>query len=234
MINNALDIAAAKQQLQIAGRVQIPQYLQDDAAHLLRHHLLHEVPWTLALRDADGSRTLDAETYRRMDDEARAALFKRTANAARGGGYHFAYDSYQMITAYQEGRDPGLLLHRILEFFNTPDYLAFARELTGEPAIRRIGAQATCYRRGQFLRQHSDEDQREGRLFAYVINLSQHWHADWGGLLHFVDTAGSITETFLPRWNALSLFRVPTEHLVSMVEPWADEERYAITGWMLR
>ena len=67
-----------------------------------------------------------------------------------------------------------------------------------------------------------------------MINLSRHWRADWGGLLHFVDAAGSVSEPFLPRWNALSLFRVPTEHMVSTVEPWADEERYAITGWMMR
>ena len=234
MINNDLDVSAARTQLHATGRVQIPRFLQDHAAQLLRDHLVNEVPWTLALRDANGPRTIDAHAYNSMDDLARTALFSTTAHGARGGGYHFAYDSYQMVTAYQQGRDPGLLLHRILEFFNTPDYLAFARELTGEPAIRRIGAQATRYRRGQFLRQHSDEDQNEGRLFAYVINLSQHWRADWGGLLHFVDSAGSVSETFLPRWNALSLFRVPTEHIVSTVEPWADEERYAITGWMLR
>jgi Rps23 Pro-64 3,4-dihydroxylase Tpa1-like proline 4-hydroxylase len=35
------------------------------------------------------------------------------------------------------------------------------------------------------------------------------------------------------RWNALSIFRVPQPHLVSLVSPWAGENRIAITGWFL-
>ena len=39
--------------------------------------------------------------------------------------------------------------------------------------------------------------------------------------------------TFMPRWNSLSLFAVPAGHAVSLVSPWAEGERLAITGWML-
>ncbi len=38
----------------------------------------------------------------------------------------------------------------------------------------------------------------------------------------------------MPHWNALSLFKVPQAHSVSLVSPWAGEPRYAITGWFLR
>ena len=80
--------------------------------------------------------------------------------------FRFVYDSYMMVRAYQEGRDPGLLLHRVLELFNSPDYLGFARVLTGDAHIRRVNAQATRYRRGHFLRYHTDIDSNEGRLYA--------------------------------------------------------------------
>lgn len=138
-----------------------------------------------------------------------------------------------MVTAYKEGRDPGLLLHRVLELFNSPDYLGFVQALTGDARIRRVNAQATRYRPGHFLRWHTDEDHDEGRLYAYVLNLSRQWQADWGGLLQFIDADGQVMGTFLPRWNTLSLFAVPAGHAVSLVAPWAREDRLAITGWFL-
>jgi SM-20-related protein len=163
-------------------------------------------------------------------------LFADTAaSAGQEGddGFRFAYDSYMMVRAYQERRDPGLLLHRVLELFNSPDYLSFARHLTGDTRIRRINAQATRYRPGQFLRHHNDEELDEGRLYAYVLNLSRGWQADWGGLLQFIGSDGRVQDTFLPIWNTLSLFAVPAGHAVSLVAPWAGDDRLSITGWML-
>lgn len=233
MLHPRLDIAGLRARLRTHGRVQVEQFLQPDAATRLHDCLAQEVPWTLALRDAAGARTLPAADYAAMSPAAVDALLRDTATGAGGGAFRFAYDSYMMVRAYTEGRDPGLVLHRILEFLNTPPYLEFCRTLTGDPRIRRVNAQATRYRPGHFLRTHSDEDTNEGRLYAYVINLSRDWKADWGGLLQFTDPDGRVAETFLPRWNTLSLFAVPADHAVTMVMPWAERNRLAITGWWL-
>jgi Rps23 Pro-64 3,4-dihydroxylase Tpa1-like proline 4-hydroxylase len=64
-----------------------------------------------------------------------------------------------------------------------------------------------------------------------VINLSRNWQADWGGLLQFLDSDGEVVRTLMPRFNTISLFRVPADHLVSPVAPFATGARYAITGW---
>lgn len=237
VINEGLDIGHWRAALQQAGRVQIDDYLQPAAAERLRQCLQREVPWTLALRDAEGSRTIDHATYAAMPGETVAQLLASTAagaSVAVDDGFRFAYDSYMMVTAYKEQRDPGLLLHRILELFNSPDYLAFLRALTGDARVRRVNAQATRYRPGHFLRFHTDEDHSEGRLYAYVLNLSRTWSADWGGLLQFIGDDGRVQETFLPRWNTLSMFAVPAGHAVSLVAPWAGEDRLAITGWLLK
>jgi len=236
VINPGLDLAFWREQLRRNGRVQVAGYLQPDAAERLRTCLAQEVPWTLALRDAQGARTIDHATYSALTDEQARQLFADTAASAGqegDNGFRFAYDSYMMVRAYQERRDPGLLLHRVLELFNSPDYLAFARHLTGDTRIRRVNAQATRYRPGQFLRHHNDEELDEGRLYAYVLNLSRGWQADWGGLLQFIGSDGRVQDTFLPIWNTLSLFAVPAGHAVSLVAPWARDDRLSITGWML-
>lgn len=234
MIDPSLDLPRWRAELARHSRAQVGPFLQADAAEALRRCLVEEVPWSLAIRDAEGPRAIRAEQLRAMGPEAEAALVDGAARHARDG-YGFAYESYMMVTAYKEGRDPHLVLHRVLEFFNSPDYLAFLRALTGEPAIRRLDAQATRYRPGHFLNHHDDSDAAgEGRLYAYVLNLSCDWRADDGGLLHFIGPDGAVTATLLPRFNTLSLFRVPQGHLVSMVAPWARSDRLAITGWMMR
>lgn len=236
MINESLDIRYWREALQRNSRVQIDDYLQPAAAERLRSCLEREVPWTLALRDAAGSRTIDHATYAAMPADAVSQLLASTAGNASGtahDGFRFAYDSYMMVSAYKEQRDPGLLLHHVLELFNSPEYLAFLRALTGDPRVRRVNAQATRYLPGHFLRFHTDEDHSEGRLYAYVLNLSRAWVADWGGLLQFIGDDGRVQETLVPRWNTLSMFAVPAGHAVSLVAPWAGEHRLAITGWLL-
>lgn len=237
MINPAVDPAGWRATLQREGRVQVGDFLQPEVAQQLRQCLQDEVPWTLALRDVDGPRTINNERYRALSDHELARLLADIGEGARDDrsddGFRFVYDSYMMVTAYQQKRDPGLLLHRVLEVFNSPGYLDAMRALTGDPGIRRVNAQATRYRPGHFLNFHTDADSHEGRRFAYVLNLSRDWQEDWGGLLQFVDDDGRVTDHFLPRWNSLSLFQVPAGHAVSMVAPDAGGDRLAITGWLL-
>ena len=230
MISDDIDPARWRGELAARGRVQIPGYLQEEAAGQLTHCLAEEVPWTLAYR-GDGEPAVRAHAeLQAMDGEAYAALLRTLAGQARGH-YGFAYESYMMVRAYNEGRDPGLLLHRVLEFLNSPEHLVFARMLTGENRIRRVSAQATRYRPGHFLRRHNDFNESDQRLYAYVINLSSDWQADWGGQLQFLDAEGGVLETFLPRRNSLSLFKVPADHLVTPVAALAEQDRLSVTGW---
>ncbi len=230
MINEALDIGAARATLLRMGRVQLRDYLQPDAAAKLERCLLEDVPWNLGLREDDVARTVRADELAALDEVAHAALLARVQRAARGK-YAFAYENYMMVQAYKLGYDPDLLLHPLLEFLNSPQHIAYLHVLTGDDRIRRINAQATRYRPGHFLRQHNDSHASDGYLFAYVLNLTRDWQADWGGLLQFIDARGAVEQTFMPVYNSLSLFRVPADHAVSLVAPWAERPRLAITGW---
>lgn len=237
MIDPGFDPAPWRARLQRDGRVQVPAFLQPDVARRLQQCLLHEVPWTLALRDAHGPRTIDAPAYAAMDECAVAALLDaardtRDAPDDAHAQFRFAYDSYMMVRAYKEGRDPGLPLHRVLETFNSPGFIALARALTGDARIGRVDAQATRYRPGHFLREHNDVHEGQGRLYAYVLNLGPAWRPDWGGLLHFIE-ADAVTATFVPAFNTLNVFRVPVAHAVSQVMPWARHPRVSITGWWM-
>lgn len=222
MISNELDITPYRQRLAQTGRVQIPGFLQEEAAGRLADCLRREVPWVTAERGLPDSAPWTGDTARQRMPEA----YRRAAS-----GFHFVYDRYLMVEAMREGRDPQLLLHPVLAFFNSEPYLEFIRELTGDNSLAMVGAQATRYLPGQFLRLHDDHHEDEARRYAYVLNLSRRWEVDWGGLLHFVDQDGGHLDALLPRFNSLSLFKVPAKHFVGVVAPWAQEPRLAITGW---
>lgn len=99
--------------------MQVEQYLQPPAAERLHRCLRDEVPWTLALRDGAGACTIDHAAYAAMDAATYARLVAQTAAGAQAQ-FGFAYDSHMMVTAYQQRRDPGLLLHGVLNSSTRP------------------------------------------------------------------------------------------------------------------
>ena len=233
MINNDLLLEPWRARLRAHGRVQIPGFLQEPSALRLHQCLSEEVPWETAQRSdavlADGQ-DRSPPPGSAADEVALAATCLRARE-----GFEFYFDRYRMIDARRDGTDPQLVLHAVVDFLNSPQFLDFARQLTGDPAIRMVSAIGVRYRAGHFLRAHNDLANDENRAFAYVINLSRQWSPDWGGLLQFLDPEQRrVVDTFTPLWNSLSLFRVPQPHVVSLVAPWAGSARYSITGWFRR
>ena len=70
------------------------------------------------------------------------------------------------------------------------------------------------------------------RRAAYTIGLTRTWRPDWGGQLMFHDEAGDVVRGLLPRFNVLTLFKVPLLHSVAPVAPYAAAPRFMITGWL--
>lgn len=231
MLNPSLDFPTYWRRFVECGRVQMRQVLLPELAEQLHDHLNGKVCWQLAVRDEDGvSRARDVGSLDDVDEPGYQREMHAAAIRARQR-YGFVYETHMMVRAYRERRDPDSILHRVLEYMNAAPYLEFCRTVAAEQAIRRVSAQATRFRPGMFLKAHNDFDAAEGRVVAYVLNLSRDWQPDWGGLLQFLDDDGGIAETFVPHFNSLSLFRVPAQHCVSLVAPWALRPRLAITGW---
>lgn len=120
----------------------------------------------------------------------------------------------------------------VLDFLNGPDFLGFVRAVTGDDRIDFADAQATRYRPGHVLTGHDDAAEGKNRLYAYVLNLTRDWRADWGGVLAFEGADGHIEEGFAPAFNALNIFAVPMRHAVTQVASFAPRDRLSITGWL--
>ncbi|MDH3946856.1 MAG: hypothetical protein OET45_09305, partial [Chromatiales bacterium] len=171
MFNPDLDRAAIRAEFQRRGRVRIDNALLPQVAERLRACLLQEVPWGLAYLGRDGKGvTLRQEEMRAMDAGARHELNQWIQSSAKTR-YQFAYETYMIVTAYKEGRDPQLPLHRLLEFLNSAPGIRFFSDVSGLDNLIKADAQATRYLPGHFLKTHDDSGSTRAREIAYVIGL---------------------------------------------------------------
>jgi len=222
--------AAAVGRLVGTGRTRVADLLPAAEATALHALLDHgPVDWQRAI-ETPGDVEVPVALFEAQPIEEQIRIMSRVHAEARDS-FQFIFDRWRIDVGGQASPAAPALLADLHRRFNSPEFVAFARALTGDDRIAYVDAQATRFLPGHFLNRHSDQLDRAGRLYAYVLNLCPRWRVEWGGLLQFLDDEGDVTETLTPGFNTLNLFRVPQPHAVSMVSPFAGAPRLSITGW---
>ncbi len=229
-LDPGLDAGALARIFAARGRVHIARFLAPGSAELLLDHLKSRADWRLVINQGEKLFELDRDAQAALDPERRNQLETAVLAGARRG-FQFRYETIRVPDSTAERRREASLLDEFALFLAAPATLEFLREVTGTPAIGFADAQATAYSPGHFLTSHDDDVAGKNREAAFVMNLSADWSADWGGLLMFDGDDGHV-EGFVPRFNALNLFKVPVRHAVTCVAPFAPYRRYSVTGWL--
>lgn len=216
------------------GRLHVPEFLPLAQARSVGEALAGPAPWHKSLTAHGKSYDLAFDTLAAMPAERRAEL--DTAVAAGGRtGFQYQFDAWKvsdLIEADQRQGGPLAPIEAVYDLLNSAAFLDFIRKLTNDPRPAYVDAQATRYRAGDFLTVHDDGIEGKKRLYAYVLNFTPVWRADWGGVLTFHDGDGHVSEGYSPTFNALNIFRVPQLHAVTQVASYVDAHRLSITGWI--
>jgi len=226
-LNPALDRADLAGQFREHGRICIADILTRPSAERLHFCLQNEIRYKLCTNIGGTARALD-----NLSAEERHACSVAAWREVGIGGFQFLFDTHLVSFAGEPYRESRHHLANLVAFLNGPDFLGFAREITGIDPIAFADAQATLYRSGHFLTAHDDDVPNTKRLVAYVFGFTPVWRPEWGGLLEFPGKDGRVDIAFQPGFNTLKLFRVPMSHYVSVVAPYAQALRYSITGWL--
>jgi Rps23 Pro-64 3,4-dihydroxylase Tpa1-like proline 4-hydroxylase len=236
MLNDQLDPAALAQEFSPGGRMVIRDIFDLEMAGQIHNCLMNEVPWRLAYRD---TRVSGSNQEQQLTQEQFKAMGAQKAAALRAQVFHQAKDHYQYLYQHfnigggqETGECPELLLYKLFDYLRGPEFMEFARTLTGDTEINDVYSHATMYTAGNFLKLHEDVSDSDDRRFAYVFGFTRDWQADMGGLTHFLNKDGAVVETFVPDFNTLTIFAVPVSHLVSQVSPWVRRRRLSVTGWL--
>ena len=233
-INPALDEDWVTARFAKAGRVQIGAFLEPAGAEQLRGALIAEARWRLVIHGGAQVFEIARAAYDALADGERAAI-EAAIHAAARSGFQFRYETIRVPDDEATRAKSANMIDAFARFIASDEVLGFVRRVTGKAGVVFADAQATRYVAGDFLSGHDDVVAGKNRSLAYVLGLTDGWNADWGGLLQFHGDSSSggvgISETFVPQFNALSLFAVGQRHSVSMVAPFAGEARLAVTGW---
>lgn len=144
----------------------------------------------------------------------------------------YIFDTRRLVAERELGTSSGDAADAVLDWLNGPAFIDFVRTVTDDDRIDLVDAQASRYRPGHVLTAHNDVSPGKNRLYGYVLNFSRDWRADWGGNLVFYGPDGHIEHGWVPTFNALNLFVVPTRHAVTQVASFAAKDRLSIVGWL--
>ncbi len=221
--------ALAAAQLQAKGVLQLRDLLPASDCQAL-YQVAASLPYQLSLNSGDKSMDLDLTELASLSPEQQQQLTHLIHQGA-ASGFQYCFDSYRLSDRMEAGLDCPPLLQHYYHWLNSAAFLQLLRDISGDPGIVYCDAQVTRYRPGHFLTSHDDAVAGKGRVLALVFHLSPYWQPDWGGLLLFHQPDGVVKTGFSPQSNTLNLFQVPALHAVTMVAPFAQAERIAITGW---
>ncbi len=224
MFSSKISLSAEQQAtLKETGFVRIDNVLASNELERLNQGM-SQAQFDVALTVDGKPKVFSRADFQAMGQSQQRALQQGIqANAAKGIG--FVYGRHLIDEA-----SPAPLRDFKAQVLNEKGILQQLAKLSEQP-IKHASAQGTQYTPGQFLTRHNDVVEHEGRVYAYVMNLTPHWHADWGGLLQFFEQDGSPTRSYAPRYNSLVIFDVKKIHSVTFVTPFAGNARSSITGW---
>lgn len=230
-LNAALQTQAAlsAEQLKAKGVLQLRDVLALSDCQALYQEAAR-LPYQLSLNSGDKSLDLDLAELASLSPQQQQQMTQLIHQGA-ANGFQYCFDSYRLSDRMEAGLDCPPLLQQYFHWLNSAAFLQLLRDISGEPNIVYCDAQVTRYRPGHFLTSHDDAVAGKGRVLALVFHLSPSWQPDWGGLLLFHQPDGVVKAGFSPQCNTLNLFQVPALHAVTMVAPFAQAPRIAITGW---
>lgn len=228
-LSPALDVAALRAAFAARRRLHIPGVLDPDSAGALVAAMEAFDGWKVSV--SAGGEFFELPLSGRVAAEpGKQGWIDQACIDGADPRMQYIFDTRRLDMEPEDA--PRDAVSAVLDFLNGPNFLAFVRGVTGDGRIDFADAQATRYRPGHVLTGHDDAAESKNRLYAYVLNLTRDWRADWGGMLAFEGADGHIEEGFAPAFNALNLFAVPMRHAVTQVASFAPRDRLSITGWL--
>lgn len=211
------------------GVVQIPDFLESAAADAVAATLAG-LPYLIVAPDETGETLVMSDEVMRRFGEAQVRAFLQDTIRRASAGFAFVHRSYPLQDEY--ARDPHQPIARVTEFLQSRAFLDVGEALAGRP-VNGVRVQASHYRRGDFLTLHDDSHRTDKRVAAFTLGFTRGWRPDWGGQLLFHDAAGDVELGLAPRFNVLTVFKVPRAHSVASVAPYAGADRLSLTGWFI-
>jgi SM-20-related protein len=230
-----LDVAALAEAFAVRQRLHLPGVLALDSAEAVASALEAETRWKTTV--AAGGEVFELPLNGRLaEDPAKQSWLDKAAVDGDSPLTQYIFDTRRLgldrVGLDDERGGEKDAADAVVDWLNGAECLDFLKAVTGDDRIDLCDAQASRYRPGHVLTAHTDVSPGKNRLYGYVLNFSRDWRADWGGNLVFYGPDRHIEHGWVPVFNSLNLFVVPTRHAVTQVASFAARDRLSIVGWV--
>ncbi|PCH95580.1 MAG: hypothetical protein COB83_08230 [Gammaproteobacteria bacterium] len=228
-----LTLAKQKNKTQLAdqyqkqGFVKVSNALSESTLSTIHEFIDKQAQWNLALNHHGKHQDFNNLEVAKWSEDKKQQ-FEDVIFAQASDGFQYLYEAIPIYDIFTQNLLADHFFNDIVRFLNTEATLDFFREILAAPQITFMDAQLTRFGAGHFLNTHNDKN----RVAAMVINLTKQWRPDWGGALHLLDDEQQIEQSFLPSFNEINIFKIPRDHYVGYVSPFATGKRLAITCWL--
>ena len=216
----------------------IPNFLKLDEANKFLEYMLRMRPnmWTAVSRWGNNDGVI-GEYKNIKKNERFINKIRQKANIGFRKG-DFSYFFYKTMHPKNEKElvNDQMMMYQLylMDKFRSNGFIAWINRATGGRFTRVTNIFFSKYKSGCFLSPHCDKN--NGRV-AFVLNLTQNWQPEWGGVLHVMNKERTkITDSFVPTFNSLVLMDLPNgeglPHYVSHILSNVDRSRLAVTGWL--
>ena len=230
-LNPDLDQDQIASELARNKRVQIPDFMIAPGADELLQHLIDSTDWRHVMNAGDRVYEIGCNELEAMDEQQRVML-DRKIDAEAADGFQFRFDTIRVPDCEDDRSAMARTVADFASFLSSAAMVDWFRSVTRCKQIEFADCQATRYRNGAFLTRHDDAVEGKQRYFAYVLNLTKDWRAEWGGLLFFPEDKATRIDALVPDFNLLNLFEVGQQHGVTQVASYAPHPRISVTGWL--
>ncbi|MBT5719352.1 MAG: hypothetical protein HN872_00960 [Gammaproteobacteria bacterium] len=233
IINNSLDIQTLHQEFIDTGVVSVKNLLSDDVAEAVYEALVKNTSWELHVKrpkSAGKVEIIRPEDALKLTEKEKLKLVPKVLGL-KDNDLSFIYYRYTVPTMKGTASEKYPILTQVIRYFNSKEYLQLMGDITGDYSGQEVSNWASRYDPNHHLSIHMDENPTQGRIAAHVLGLTKNWKKEWGGQFSFCNAKGKPVSYHLPKFNQLTLFKVPRLHLVNQVKPYAQESRYSLFGW---
>jgi len=233
IINTNLDIPALHQEYKETGAVAVKDLLSADVAEAVYEAMKHNVPWELHVKRPKSSGKVEIishENALKLTEKEKLKLVPKILTL-KDNDLSFIYYRHTIPTTEDAASENLLILTQVTRYFNSKNYLKLMGEITGDYSGQEVSTWASRYDSNHHLSIHMDENPTQHRIAAHVLGLTKNWKREWGGQFAFCDARGKPVSYHPPKFNQLTLFKVPRLHLVNKIKPYAKESRFSLFGW---
>jgi SM-20-related protein len=230
-LDDQIDRNALRETFREDGIVVISPFLASAEVEELRDSVEECAEWEIQLKGKEPRVYRFAKEQLNKWPPAQVKALRKIVAADLENDFHFVFDRFPIVEEGEESGEEDNPLADFGRFLSNPTMLDLVRYISSDGRITSASAFCSRYSAGDYLTVHNDKDPDTDRVVAYVFGLTKDWRPEWGGLLLFHDDEGHIQIGLSPKFNSLTLFRVPRRHSVSQVASFCPEQRLSISGW---